>query len=91
MHDDNSASLEMENSLRDFFKANKDNICTGLSFAVELLSFGKWSRMLLRARIKTNDMHIALQNKLKGTFAYIWVVSSRLCKKKFSGRSYQRE
>ena len=43
-------------------------ICAGLSFAVEVLLFGKWAKLLLRAGIKANEVPKELQNNLQGTF-----------------------
>jgi len=68
LHDNVSASMEIKSRLENFFKANKDAICAGLSFAVEVLPFGKWAKMLLRAGIKANEIPKELQNKLQGTF-----------------------
>lgn len=68
LHDENSASVEIKSGLENFCKANKDAICAGLSFAVEVLPFGKWAKMLLRAGIKANDVPADLKNKIQGTF-----------------------
>ena len=68
LHDNVSVSTEMKSGLENFFKANKDAICAGLSFAVEVLPFGKWAKMLLRAGVKANEIPDALKSKLQGTF-----------------------
>ena len=68
LHDNVSASTEIKSGLENFFKANKDAICAGLSFAVELLPMGKWAKMLLRAGIKANEVPNDLRGKLQGTF-----------------------
>jgi len=69
LHDNNvSASTEIKGGLENFFKANKDAICAGLSFAVEILPFGKWAKMLLRAGIKANEIPDGLKNNLQRTF-----------------------
>lgn len=68
LHDNVSASTEIKGGLENFFKANKDAICAGLSFAVEILPFGKWAKMLLRAGIKANEIPDGLKNNLQRTF-----------------------
>ena len=68
LHDNVSASAEIKSSLENFFKANRDAICAGLSFAVEVLPLGKWAKMLLRAGIKANEIPSELKNKIQGTF-----------------------
>lgn len=68
LHDNVSASAEIKNGLENFFKSNRDYICAGLSFAVEMLPFGKWAKMLLRAGIKANEVPDRLKGKLQETF-----------------------
>lgn len=55
---------ENENFLRELFKENRDQICKGASLAVELLPFGKWAKLLMKAGI--NLAQINADKSIKG-------------------------
>ena len=42
---------ENENFLREIFEKNKEQVCKGASLAVDLLPFGKWAKLLMKAGI----------------------------------------
>ena len=55
---------ENEKFLRELFEENREQICKGTSFAVELLPFGKWAKLLMRAGI--NLAQIKADKSVKG-------------------------
>ena len=62
--EDNVDSTENENFLRELFEENRDQICKGMSFAVELLPFGKWAKLLMKCGI--NLAQIKTDKSIKG-------------------------
>ncbi len=69
-------ATENENFLRDLFAENRDQICKGASFAVDLLPFGKWAKLLMKAGLnlaqikadKSVKRRDKLDNKLEDLF-----------------------
>lgn len=69
-------ATENENFLRELFEENRDQICKGASLAVDLLPFGKWAKLLMKAGInlatinadKTIRERDKLDNKLEDLF-----------------------
>ena len=69
-------ATENENFLRELFEENRDQICKGASLAVDLLPFGKWAKLLMKAGInlaavdadRTVKPRDKLDKKLEGLF-----------------------
>ena len=55
---------ENENFLRNLFDENRDQICKGASFVVELLPFVKWAKLLMKAGV--NLAQINADKSIKG-------------------------
>ena len=55
---------ENENFLKELFEENREQICKGASFAVELLPFGKWAKLLMKSGI--NLAQIKADKSIKG-------------------------
>ena len=75
-NDDEIDASENENFLRNLFEENKEQICKGASYAVDLLPFGKWAKLMMKAGINLVDIQAdksiknrdKLGNKLEDLF-----------------------
>ena len=75
-NDDEIDASENENFLRNLFEENKEQICKGASYAVDLLPFGKWAKLIMKAGINLVDVQAdksiknrdKLGNKLEDLF-----------------------
>ena len=69
-------ATENENFLRRLFDENRNQICNGVSLAIELLPFGKWAKLLMKAGVdlaqiqtdKTIKSRDKLDTKLENLF-----------------------
>lgn len=66
-NEDDVDASENENFLRKLFEENKQKICEGASFVVDVLPFGKWAKLAMKAGINLAELKkdITVKNRDK--------------------------